>query len=137
MVARGSVYEAADASPGGLHETVTLRMETATPRKRSLVSTFKRVRTPPSESQPARRQRKKNEGKARARAACRLDAADHERYKETERMRKRAAARASDWAAPTIWQLPCMQEQSVAAAVHQNAPKRRDEAEIDVWRFLT
>ena len=100
------ISEAAEATPGGQHESVTLSTKTSTPRARSLTATFKRVLTPLGESQPAKRQRKKNEGKARARAVCRLDAERHERYKETERVRKRRAAPATAWAEPTFWQLP-------------------------------
>ena len=101
------VRASAEASPCGGYEIVTLRKETTTPRARSFAAAFKRVRTPPGESQPARRQRKKNEGKLRARAICRLDAADHERYKEAERARKRPAVGAAAWEQPTFWQLPC------------------------------
>ena len=117
------IHEATNASPSGQHETVTLHMETATPRKRALVSTYQRVRTPPGESRPARRQRKKNEGKARARAACRLNAADHERYKEAERVRKRSAARATSWTAPQIWPMLCDKSSGSEASssrLHEN-----------------
>ena len=66
------------------------------------------MRTPPSESQPARRQRKKNEHNARQRAICRLDAdGEHARYKEAERARKRSSRPALAWEKPTFWQLPC------------------------------
>ena len=102
------MVESAEVSSCGDHETVTLRKETTTPRARSLTSAFKRVRTPPSESQPARRQRKKNEHNARQRAICRLDAdGEHARYKEAERARKRSSRPALAWEKPTFWQLPC------------------------------
>ena len=92
-------------SQDGRHEEVTLSKETDTPRKRSVTATYRRVCTPPGEAQPAKRQRKKNEGNAVRRAICRLDVADHERYKEAERVRKRKLASASiAWAAPKIWQ---------------------------------
>ena len=84
--------EAAVASPGGRHETITLQTETTTPRARTLSASFVRERTPPGELPPARRQRMKNEGKARARAVVRLDPVGHERYLEAERTRKKAAA---------------------------------------------
>ena len=80
--------------PGDSHDTVTLHTRTSTPRARSLTATFKRVRTPPGESQPAMRQREKNEGKARARAVCRLNPIDHERYKAAERARNETRKRA-------------------------------------------
>ena len=76
----------------------------STPRARSLTATFKRVATPPGESQSARRQRKKNEGKARGRAIVRLDADAHARYKQAERVRKGYATPATAWAPPTFWQ---------------------------------
>ena len=101
------VRASAELLPGGRHEIVTLRKTSTTPRARSLAATFKRVRTPPGESQPARRQRKKNEGKLKARAICRLDADVHERYKEAERARKRPAVPVFTWEQPTCWQLPC------------------------------
>ena len=78
------------------------------------------ARSPPPSSASARHQasrrrlgqRKKNEGKLRARAICRLDADDHERYKEAERARKRKRPAAlpvltTAWEQPTLWQLPC------------------------------
>ena len=99
------IREEAEASEDGRHEMVTLAKETSTPRARSLTATFKRERTPPGESQPARRQRNKNEGKARARALCRLDADDHARYKEAERKRKRPrAVPDTSWAPLIYWQ---------------------------------
>ena len=99
------IREEAEALEDGRHEMVTLAKETSTPRARSLTATFKRERTPPGESQPARRQRKKNEGKARARALCRLDADDHARYKEAERKRKRPrAVPDTSWAPLIYWQ---------------------------------
>ena len=99
------VRASAELLPGGRHEIVTLRKTSTTPRARSLAATFKRVRTPPGESQPARRQRKKNEGKLKARAICRLDADVHERYKEAERARKRPAVPVFTWEQPTCWHL--------------------------------
>ena len=107
MSSRRIHEERGPPSTGGRHEKVTLRTETSTPRRRSLTAEFKRVRTPPGESSPARRQRKKNEGKARARAVCRLDPIDHERYKAAERARNEARKRplATAWAAPVIWQV--------------------------------
>ena len=101
------VSASAELLPGGRHEIVTLHKKTTTPRARSLNATFKRVRTPPGESQPARRQRKKNELNARKRAVCRLDAEDHSRYKEAERARKRSAVPTIAWEQPTVWHLPC------------------------------
>ena len=80
--------EAAVASPGGRHETITLQTETTTPRARTLSASFVRERTPSGELPPARRQRMKNEGKARARALVRLDPVGHERYLAAERARK-------------------------------------------------
>ena len=79
-------------SPGGRHETITLQAETRTPRGRTLFASFVRDRTPPSELPPAQRQRKKNEGKGRARAMLRLDSVKHDQYLEAERTRKRVAA---------------------------------------------
>ena len=105
--ASGGVRASAEASPGGRHEFVTLHKETTTPRTRSLTAAFKRVRTPPGESQPARRQRKKNECNARWRAVCRLDAEEHARYKEAERARKRSAVPTVAWVQPNFWQPPC------------------------------
>jgi hypothetical protein len=87
-----AVREAAVASPGNRHETITLQTETTTPRARSLSASFVRERTPPGELPLARRQRMKNEGKARARALVRLDPVGHERYLVAERARKRDAA---------------------------------------------
>ena len=84
--------EAAAVSPGGRHETITLQTETTTPRARPLSASFVRERTPPGELPPARRQRMKNEGKARARALVRLDPVGHERYLVAERARKADAA---------------------------------------------
>ena len=78
------VREAAVGLPGGQHETITLHSETATPRRRTLSASFVRERTPLGELPPARRQRKKNEGKARARALGRLDPLKHEQYLEAE-----------------------------------------------------
>ena len=69
-------------------------------------------------AQLARRQRKKNEGKARARAVCRLNPIDHEKYKEAERARKRAAVLATAWMTPVLWQ-PCEEDHSVP-----ESPKR-------------
>ena len=84
--------EAAVGSPGGRHETVTLQAQTTTPRARTLSASFVRECTPPGELPPARRQRKKNEGKARARALLRLDPVKHGQYREAERARKSGAA---------------------------------------------
>ena len=86
------VREAAVASPGGRHETVTLQAETATPRRRMLSASFVRERTPMGEQPPVRRQRMKNEGNNRARALGRLDPVKHEQYLEAERTRKKDAA---------------------------------------------
>ena len=72
--------ETAVGSPGGRHETITLQAETRTPRARTLSTSFVRERTPQGELPPARRQRKKNEGKGRARALGRLDPLKHEQY---------------------------------------------------------
>ena len=79
-------------SPGGRHETITLQAETRTPRARTLSACFVRECTPLGELPPARRQRKKNEGKARARALLRLDPVKHGQYREAERARKSGAA---------------------------------------------
>ena len=84
--------EAAVGSPGGRHETVTLQAQTTTPRARTLSASFVRECTPPGELPPAQRQRKKNEGKARARALIRLDPVKHGQYCEAERARKSGAA---------------------------------------------
>ena len=65
------VSESAEATKDGRHEIVTLRTVTSTPRARAVSATYKRECTPLGESQPAKRQRQKNEGKARARAVCR------------------------------------------------------------------
>ena len=86
------MWETAVGSPGGRHETITLQAETRTPRGRTLFASFVRDRTPPSELPPAQRQRKKNEGKGRARAMLRLDSVKHDQYLEAERTRKRVAA---------------------------------------------
>ena len=86
------VRETAVGSPGGQHETITLQAETRTPRARTLSASFVRERTPLGELPPALRQRKKNEGKRRARALGRLDPLKHEQYLEAERARKRDAA---------------------------------------------
>jgi len=86
------VRETAVGSPGGGHETITLQAETRTPRARTLSASFVRERTPLGELPPARRQRKKNEGKGRARALGRLDPLKHEQYREAERTRKKDAA---------------------------------------------
>ena len=80
------------ASPGGRHEVLTLQSETTTPRRRTLSASFVRERTPIGELPPARRQRMKNEGKARARALGRLDPIKHQQYLEAERTRKQDAA---------------------------------------------
>ena len=87
-----AVRETAVGSPGGRHETVTLQAETRTPRARTLSASFVRECTPLGELPPARRQRKKNEGKARARALLRLDPVKHGQYREAERARKSGAA---------------------------------------------
>ena len=87
-----AVREAAVGSPGGRHETVTLQAETTTPRARTLSASFVRECTPLGELPPAQRQRKKNEGKARARASLRLDPVKHGQYLEAERERKSGAA---------------------------------------------
>ena len=87
-----AVRETAVGSPGGRHATITLQAETRTPRARTLSASFVRERTPLGELPPAQRQRKKNEGKARARALDRLDPVKHEMYLESERVRKRDAA---------------------------------------------
>ena len=84
--------EAAAGSPPRRHETITLQAVTRTPRARTLSASFVRECTPLGELPPARRQRKKNEGKARARALCRLDPFKHEQYLEAERTRKKEAA---------------------------------------------
>lgn len=86
------VRETAVGLPGGRHETITLQAETRTPRARTLSACFVRERTPLGELPPARRQRKKNEGKGRARALGRLDPLKHEQYLEAERTRKKDAA---------------------------------------------
>ena len=104
MAAAQHIWET--RSDGKTHDIVTLHTRTTTPRARSLTTTFKRVRTPPGESQLAMRQRKNNEGKARARNVCRLNPIDHEKYKEAERARKRAAVLATAWMTPVLWQ-PC------------------------------
>ena len=125
------VREAAEATPGGQHEKVTLSKETRTPRARTLIATFKRERTPPGESKPAKRQRKKNEGKARARAICRLDPTEHERYKEAERARKRLAVPTTAWAAPICWQpreAAMSEERSSSCCLNENVQLRRREA---------
>ena len=87
-----AVRETAVGSPGGRHETVTLQAETTTPRARTLSTSFVRERTPSGELPPTRRQRMKNEGKARVRALLRLNPVGHERYLVAERARKKDAA---------------------------------------------
>ena len=86
-----AVRETAVGSPGGRHETVTLQAETTTPRARTLSTSFVRERTPSGELPPTRRQRMKNEGKARVRALLRLNPVEHERYLVAERARKKDA----------------------------------------------
>ena len=86
------VRETAVGSPGGRHETITLQAATTTPRARTLSASFVRECTPLGELPPAQRQRKKNEGKARARASLRLDPVKHGQYLEAERERKSGAA---------------------------------------------
>ena len=86
------MWETAPGSPGGRHETVTLQAETKTPRRRTLSASFVRVSTPLVELPVVRRQRLKNEGKARARALERLDPVKHEHYLVSERARKQDAA---------------------------------------------
>jgi hypothetical protein len=76
----------------GRHETITLQAETTTPRARTHAASFVRECTPLGELPPARRQRNKNEGKARARAVLRLDPVKHGQYREAERARKSGAA---------------------------------------------
>ena len=77
------------ASPrGGGHETVTLQAETQTPRRRTLVASFVRQRTPPGELPLGRRKRLKAESSARSRAMCRLDPEKHDQYLVKERERK-------------------------------------------------
>ena len=87
-----AVRETAVGSCGGKHETITLQAETTTPRRRTLSASFLRERTPVGELPLAQRQRKKNEGKARERALCRLFPDKHCLYKEAERARKQDAA---------------------------------------------
>ena len=87
-----AVRETAVGSRGGKHETITLQAETTTPRRRTLSASFLRERTPVGELPLAQRQRKKNEGKARERALCRLFPDKHCLYKEAERARKQDAA---------------------------------------------
>ena len=70
------------------HETVTLQAETQTPRRRTLVASFVRERTPPGELPLGRRKRLKAESSARSRARCRLDPEKHDQYLVTERARK-------------------------------------------------
>ena len=81
-----------EASRDERHETITLLAETRTPRARMISATFLRECTPLVELPPARRQRKKNEGKARARAMDRLDPVKHEQNLEAERARTQNAA---------------------------------------------
>ena len=87
-----AVRETAVGSPGGRHETITLQAETTTPRARTLSASFVRECTPLGELPPAQRQRKKNEGKAWARASLRLDPVKHSQHLEAERARKSGAA---------------------------------------------
>ena len=77
------------ASPrGGGDETVTLQAVTETPRRRTLVASFVRERTPPGELPLGRRKRLKAESSARSRARCRLDPEKHDQYLIKERERK-------------------------------------------------
>ena len=86
------MQETAVGSSDGRYETITLEAETTTTRARTLSASFLRECTPLGELLPAQRQRKKNEGKARARASLRLDPVKHGQYLEAERARKRDAA---------------------------------------------
>ena len=62
-----------------------------------------RERTPLDELPPARRQRKKNEGKGRARALGRLDPLKHEQYREAKRTRKKEAALRAARGEQVVW----------------------------------
>jgi hypothetical protein len=85
------VSESEVESHDGRHATVTLHAETTTPRRHTLLATFLRDRTPIADSRLARRQRRKNYGKARARALDRLDSVKNTENLEAERARRRAA----------------------------------------------
>ena len=123
------MWETALGSPGGRHETVTLQAETKTPRRRTLSASFVRVSTPLVELPLARRQRLKNEDKARARALVRLDPVKHDQYLEAERARKRKCTNTVQVVSHVEPTSPAWKQQARerVAAEMAEAQERRDE----------
>ena len=150
------VAETAVASQDGLHETVTLWAETATPRRRPVSESYKRVRTPLGELPPARRRRKKTESMVRSRAVLKLHPIEHDRHLEADRARKKEAARReqaarearerdaaelAEQAARKAAQLERETAQKAAELEREAAQRSAQKAEAQrrfnyLWRFL-
>ena len=150
------VAETAVASQDGLHETVTLWAETATPRRRPVSESYKRVRTPLGELPPARRRRKKTESMVRSRAVLKLHPIEHDRHLEADRARKKEAARReqaarearerdaaelAEQAAQNAAQLERETAQKAAELEREAAQRSAQKAEAQrrfnyLWRFL-
>ena len=115
------------ASPrGGGHETVTLQAVTETPRRRTLVASFVRERTPPGELPLGRRKRLKAESSARSRARCRLDPEKQYQYLVTERARKTLSRGVHP---PAVQYGPWRQKHGQKACERMRAERDRSRAE--------
>ena len=105
MAAAQHIWET--RSDGKTHDIVTLHTRTTTNAARALAHHHLQASAHAAWRIAAgQAATEKNEGKARARAVCRLNPIDHEKYKEAERARKRAAVLATAWMTPVLWQ-PC------------------------------
>ena len=115
----------------GSREVVTLHVETTTPRRRTLQTSYERQCTPSAEQYDERRKRTKAESSARNRAMCRLDATRHDAYREKERERKRGAPkreRVQETAATSI-SLPAWKVRELDAWKQREAERLQKEAE--------
>ena len=120
--------------PLARQETITLRAETTTPRRRTLLATYVRQRTPPVELPPARRKRLKAESSARSRALCRLNPEKHTQYLLAERKRKQDAAPTLASAATRPQQRRCVT--SLAMHVDPPSPEWKQKARERVNKVL-
>jgi len=115
----------------GSREVVTLHVETTTPRRRTLQTSYERQCTPSAEQYDEWRKRTKAESSARNRAMCRLDATRHDAYRAKERERKRGAPkreRVQETAATSI-SLPAWKVRELDAWKQREAERLQKEAE--------
>ena len=119
----------------GDFQRVTLEAETNTPRARTVTASYLRAMTPEDEGRPARRQRMKNIGKARARAIIRLDPIKHEAYREAEAARKQwALCLKPSWDRDDGYTPPVRVGDENRAAQHRADFKRWKEADMPLTK---